>query len=99
MSNRPMFYDQVLWQAVEAVSRTFDVSPGAILSRKRTRKVADARKAVCLILRHKGLSLPSIGELIKRDPATILFAERGGKALLDIDKDFRQRFTLAKAMS
>lgn len=99
MRTKAMMDKHLFWQAVEAVSRTFDVSPNAITAEGRTQRMADARKAVCMILYSHGLNRDAIGRLVKRHPATVSYAIQGGNALLSIDKDFKRRYTLAKAMS
>lgn len=95
----PKFQKQLGWQAIESVSRAFDVSPNAITAEGRTQRMADARKAVCMILYSHGLNRNAIGKMVKRHPATVSYAIQGGMALLSVDKDFKRRYTLAKAMA
>lgn len=47
-----------------------------VLARSRKRPVVAARRAVCVALRARGLSLPVIGALIGRDHTTVLHALR-----------------------
>lgn len=55
------------------VSEEFSVTIEDMLSKSRERKLSDARKKLCYLLREKGYSHKHIGELLNRDRTTAIY--------------------------
>ena len=63
-----------------------------LLSQKRFRKLMNARKIACLMLKQKGYIYKNIGEVIcyiPKDHSTILYRVRLAKSHYDLESDFR----------
>lgn len=62
---------------IDAVSRVSLITPEAIMSRSRLRRIVEARHCVCVIARQEAnRSYPAIGRVLDRDHTTILHATR-----------------------
>ncbi len=65
-----------VYELVTDTAYSHRVSLSEVLSKSRKRPIAAARRAVCVALRARGLSLPEIGALIGRDHTTVLHSLR-----------------------
>lgn len=57
---------------LRGISKEYFVPVEAIVSRERTKRVVEARKAFLIVLRENGFSYPEIGKLLGKDHTTIL---------------------------
>lgn len=67
-SDRPRLGTEV----IRRVAEMFKVTPQDIVGKARHRILIDARCAVALILRERGLSYPQIGRFMDRDHSTVI---------------------------
>ena len=58
--------------AITAAAKTFDTTPGAILSSERSRTVSEARAVAMSVARAHDISLPAIGGHFNKDHATVI---------------------------
>ena len=78
---------------ITATAAAFDVSKEEMLGRRRTRRIYEARAmAMWACRRYTELSSPTIGELFRRDHATVLHAVHAVEALRATATDFVERF-------
>lgn len=61
-------------EAANITARYLDISPHAIFTRSRERKVLDARQVVCWVAADAGFSYSEIGRHIKRDHSSVMHA-------------------------
>ena len=67
----------------------FGVPSDVLLSRTRTARVAEARQAaMTLIRRNTDFSLVEVGEIFRRDHATVIHAMRAVDRKAEVDADF-----------
>lgn len=84
-------------QAKPLISRAADAvgEPVAVLlGDNRARKLAQARWAVMLVLRHAGWSTSRIGRALRRDHTTVMSGLERGRALMGNDSDFRRLYAV-----
>ena len=63
-----------------------------LMGDNRARKLAQARWAVMLGLRHAGWSTSRIGRALRRDHTTVMSGLERGKALMAHDRDFQRLY-------
>lgn len=77
---------------IESVAKTFDVTAEQVRSPTHERDVVDARKVCAYLLNQKrNLTTTKTGELLKRDHSTIIYLVKQAKALIEVDKDFKEK--------
>jgi chromosomal replication initiator protein len=82
-----------VFAAIEIVTGYTKESLISKLSGARKRELVEARQIFCHILReHTDMSLDSIGQLIKRDHATVLYSLKNVSNLIETDKEFRNKY-------
>jgi len=76
---------------ITAVAAYFGLRVETLLSRNRTRYVAEARQAAGWVLRcaYPSLGLIDIGTLLGRDHTTVMFGLRAVEDRMDADPDLR----------
>ena len=74
------------------VNKVFSAS---VLSKERLRDNVDARKSLCMIMRNYGASYSDIGRFLKKNHATVIHLCKSGDGLLESDRDFLQKHSLA----
>ena len=80
-------------QVVAAFAKAFEVDVDAILSPRRSRKVARPRQAAMYFLHvEMEMTTTPLGKLMGRDHSTVLHAKRVVSALLITDDEFSQRY-------
>lgn len=77
---------------VEVAARLWLVSPEEFLSSKRTQAASEARFAVMLILRLRGLNRVDVAKLLNRSYWTVLYGEQRAQVELSYSPLFKQRF-------
>lgn len=81
-----------------AVAETWGITVHALRSECRKQQLAQPRFALCRLLRERGLSMPAIGSVMKRDHTTCLHALRRAAELLENDKVWAARYHAAKRL-
>jgi hypothetical protein len=61
------------WEIVDAVATYYGLTRRLLLSPCRTAPVAQARQVAMYLLREQGLSYSTVGRLLRRDHATVLY--------------------------
>ena len=78
----------------KAIRKEMKVSKEEIMSKKRDRKLVEARQMFCLLARrHTNESSVEIGKIINRDHATVLYSVASMDSLLS----FTKRLAIAKS--
>lgn len=78
-----------------AVADTWGITVFALLSERRTQRLARPRFALCRLLRERGLSTPVIGRMIRRDHTTIIDALKRAEFLRLNDTEWARRYHAA----
>lgn len=82
--------DEILQRAIHLVAARRQLTPDALLSPCRTRRVAESRFIlISLLRRHTRLSNSEIGRIFRRDHTTITYALQRADDLLRTDASFR----------
>ncbi len=68
----PCLCEADAWEVLDGVAGFYGLTRQALLSRRRTAEVAQARQITMLLLRERGLSYAQVGRLLGRDHATVL---------------------------
>ena len=64
---------------IDEICRMYGVERIHLFSRRRDKKVVEARKTAYWVLRNCGLSFPQIGKIMHKDHTTVLKVLRGMK--------------------
>jgi chromosomal replication initiation ATPase DnaA len=72
-----------VWQLIESICAAYKVSPFAVTSRNRRKRVSEARQEIWRILKADGMSYPELGELFNRDHTTIVHGVQQAKERLE----------------
>ena len=78
-----------LAEIIEAVAAVYGVSHADIVGRARTKSIAEARMAVCLVAKRcTRLSYPEIGRVLGRDHTTVMALVQSAERLRAKDQWF-----------
>jgi chromosomal replication initiation ATPase DnaA len=84
--------------AIKSVAAAWGMSPGSILSRNRTSRVAEARFALYALLYERGLTMKSIGERVgRRGHDTISHGVRRCAELVGLCPEYKRKVEAARA--
>ena len=77
---------------IESVAKTFDVTAEQVKSPTRERDVVDARKICAYLLNQKRkFTTTKTGQLLNRDHSSIIYLVKQAEALMEVDKDFKEK--------
>lgn len=77
-------------KVIKTVAEFYKINWLELMSRRRTREVADARQiAMYLIRNNSKLGVVEIGRLFNRDHSTVIYATQTVQDLIDTDKSYR----------
>jgi chromosomal replication initiation ATPase DnaA len=86
---RPALTPERIARAAQAAGRAFEISPHAIIGRRRLPAIVRARLALYAALyRVCETSYPQLGRLLNRDHSTILYGVREAERDAATDPDF-----------
>lgn len=71
--------------------KALEVSTNDIRSGNRKQDLCDARKIICYMLRHQGLTLEGIGKILKRDHSTIGYNIKEYDIMISTNRDFQYK--------
>jgi chromosomal replication initiation ATPase DnaA len=81
-----MTYHDVL----RSVSEATGIPIPDIVGKQRVQAIADARMAVCVGLRRRGMSIPEIGKTVGREASAIRYCIRESYKRVSVDRKFRE---------
>jgi|TARA_R100000030_G_scaffold18227_1_gene12520 hypothetical protein len=83
---------------MQAVSKPTGISIEDMIGSSRFTPVVEARRvAMVLIRKTLGLTLVGTGRYFNKDHATVLHAEKKHQDLMDIDKNYREYYSVCEA--
>lgn len=89
-------------EILECVSKTTNVPLVDIVGKKRNQPISDARrlfvKVVTEKIKHDGLTLRQVGELVGLDHSTVIYYKKTAQDLIDSDRRFRRLYDRVMAM-